>query len=266
MLFVYIFILLLFYQCAQTLIKHPLSKTIDKKMAVKMIIQIIIAAIFINSIQNLFLLEKRSKVIINIFAIFTFIIVIHNFLYYLNCRNEFDDISKLMLRMCIHFRIHQKLSPMLSEIGQDLSSDIKRKVEKIQQKMNQDSDGYELLEITSHYLMNSLIQVFIASEQIGNQHTDQQLYRLEEDIEMWIHQTFQYQFEEVKYIKRTYLLIFMSIGIAYFAQSMLIKSINISYISTYQNLIIYFFCGIFYCCIKVSNRFTYEWILKDECL
>ena len=114
--------------------------------------------------------------------------------------------------------------------------------------------------------MQSLISIFESSESVGFSQTDYQLKRIEQDIESWITQTKLYQEEERKLQNRLLLLFGLGLTIAYFAQNMLSRSLEVHTYNNYQILMLTFIASTLLAIIYASKRMKKKWILKAECL
>lgn len=177
---------------------------------------------------------------------------------------DFENLSQFMLRMCVFFRIHKMTLPTIIDARNGVDIKFQSIVDSIILKLEQGESVHILKEISNHYLLVSMVEVFEAAERVGTQSLDHQLERLEHDIEVWIAQTKRYQEEEMQLRKRMTYLIIMSIVVAYLAQSMLMHAIDVSSDPMYQYLVLGFLMGLLVLLVIMNKRSMSSWYLSEE--
>ena len=177
---------------------------------------------------------------------------------------DFDGLSQFMLRMCVFFRIHKMTLPTIIDARNGVDKRFQSSIDTMIQKLEQGESIHILKEISNHYLLVSMVEVFEAAERVGTQSLDHQLERLEHDIEVWIAQTKRYQEEEMQLRRRMTYLIIMSIVVAYLAQSMLMHAIDVSGDPMYQYLVLGFLMGLLVLLVIMNKRSMSSWYLSEE--
>lgn len=177
---------------------------------------------------------------------------------------DFDSLSQFMLRMCVFFRIHKMTLPTIIDARNGVDKRFQSSIDTMIQKLEQGDSVHILKEISNHYLLVSMVEVFEAAERVGTQSLDHQLERLEHDIEVWIAQTKRYQEEEMQLRRRMTYLIIMSIVVAYLAQSMLMHAIDVSNDPMYQYLVLGFLMGLLVLLVIMNKRSMSSWYLSEE--
>lgn len=177
---------------------------------------------------------------------------------------DFDSLSQFMLRMCVFFRIHKMTLPTIIDARNGVDKRFQSSIDTMIQKLEQGDSVNILKEISNHYLLVSMVEVFEAAERVGTQSLDHQLERLEHDIEVWIAQTKRYQEEEMQLRRRMTYLIIMSIVVAYLAQSMLMHAIDVSNDPMYQYLVLGFLMGLLVLLVIMNKRSMSSWYLSEE--
>lgn len=180
---------------------------------------------------------------------------------------EFEELSQYMLRICVYYRSHQKIYPALTDAMDGFNGKFKRKCEHVTQQFDSGVSLEEAMQtFEQHYLLKSLVKILESSESIGHLHSDAQLTRLEYDIENWIFQTKAYQLEEKKMRQRMILLFGVGLMISYFAQNMLLQSVDMKSHNTYQQLIFMFLGSNIIAVVMLSRRLCQSWYLSKEFL
>ncbi len=177
---------------------------------------------------------------------------------------DFDGLSQFMLRMCVFFRIHKMTLPTIIDARNGVDKRFQSSIDTMIQKLEQGESIHILKEISNHYLLVSMVEIFEAAERVGTQSLDHQLERLEHDIEVWIAQTKRYQEEEMQLRRRMTYLIIMSIVVAYLAQSMLMHAIDVSGDPMYQYLVLGFLMGLLVLLVIMNKRSMSSWYLSEE--
>lgn len=257
MIVLIIFILIVLSDLLDVIKEKPIRRQQDKNQFKKMCVQFLIVIMAVFVVGELFSLHMKYKVYILIMGLITYLLMINFSLKYLNEKQRFYDISQFMLRLCIYFRIYKKSQLTLEEASKDAPQWISKSLP---------SNVSSLYELIPHYLMQSLITIFDASERVGYLHTDHQLKRLEQDIETWIMQTQSHQQQELVLQKRLISLFGMGLLIAYLAQNMLNSAVAVHYHIPYQILVFMFLTLSLLGVIFAGKRLDKQWIIKEECL
>jgi len=252
-----IFILIVLSDVIEVLKENPIRRIQDKNQFKKLSIQFLVVVVTVIVVGQIFSLYLKYLIYILVMGIITYLLMINFSLRYLNEKQRFNDISQFMLRLCVYFRIYKKTQVTLEAASKDAPSWIKKELT---------GDLRTLHKLIPHYLMQSLIAIFDASEQVGYLHTDHQLKRLEQDIETWIMQTQSHQQQELTLQKRLMLLFGMGLLIAYLAQNMLDNALSVSHHMQYQQLVFLFLTLSLLGIIFSGKRLDNPWMLKDECL
>lgn len=255
-----IFLLVVSADILDILRHKPLKQAINKRTFHKLLLLFLMLLGFVGLIGRLFNLNFKYLTYLLFMCVLTFFIMVNFLLQHLTMQQKFMELSQFMLKLCIYFRIYQKTHLSVIETLKDAPKWI---VDVFDQGLIVSADLYQL---SDHYLMKSLVEIFDASETIGMLHADVQLKRLEYDIEVWMSQTRIHQKEAIKLLKRLMFLFVMGIGIAYVAQNMLATSTQIHTHVRYQ-WIVFTFLGMTLMGLLIAcKRLTQPWILKDECL
>jgi hypothetical protein len=211
-----------------------------------------------------FKLNTKSILYLCIMGVVSLLLVINFNFELVRHEMEFENLSQLMLRMCVFFRIHKMTLPTIVDAKMGVDRKYQKSMDGIIVKLEQGESIHILKKLSSHYLLASMVEVFDAAERVGTQSLDHQLKRLEHDIEVWISQTKRYQEEEMQLRKRMSYLIIMSIVVAYLAQSMLMHAIDVSSDPLYQYLILGFLMGLFVLVVLMNKRSMKSWYLSEE--
>lgn len=258
-----IFVLIVLSDILTVLKEKPFKSVTSKNEFHKQITQFVVIIVAVVFMGKLFNLITQYLIAVSIMGICCYVLVLNYHVHHVSEAQKFQDISQFMLRMCIYFRIYQKSTVTLLESSKDAPLWIRESCQKI---VDNSLSLQELLQILPHYLMQSMISIFESSESVGFSQTDYQLKRIEQDIESWITQTKLYQEEERKLQNRLLLLFGLGLTIAYFAQNMLSKSLEVHTYNNYQILMLTFIASTLLAIIYASKRMKKKWILKAECL
>lgn len=265
MILVVIFCLLVLTDIIEVLKTKQFRKNLDKKEFLQLTLIFVGSLFGIWFIANLFHLNMKYQIYLMVVVMVSVLLIFSYNLNYLKHKHDFEDLSQYMLRLCVYFRAHQKIQPSLLDAAQGFEGPFKKKVDQIAKDYETNNDFEKaIVDLSHHYLMKSLIEVFKSSEKVGHSHSDSQLIRLESDIEAWIYQTRAYQKEEEGLRNRMMMLFGIGIMISYFAQNMLMQSMEMQSHATYQ-LMIFSFLGANVMAITFLNRRVIEpWFLKKE--
>lgn len=192
----------------------------------------------------LFKLKWRYLVYLFIMSFLTGLMLLYYNLYYMFYRDEFYKLTQFVLRLSNYYRIYQKENLAFEKAGSDVSLEV-----------------YQ-----NHYLINSLMNIIKLGESVSHDKTKYQLRRIEEDIEIWLMDTDQYQKKERHYFNRLLGLFGFSLIIAYITQNMLHHIVDIYVLDMYQFLMLGFLSSILLVVLLAAKRLATSWILEEECI
>lgn len=265
MIIVIVFCLLVLTDILEIIKSQSFSKALDKRQLLNLCL-IFMGAIFgIYVLGNLFHLNTKNQVYLMIVVVISVLLILSYSLQYLKNKHDFDDLSQYMLRLCVYYRAHQKIHPSLLDAKSGFNNQFKKKVDQVLLDFETHGDfASAISHLSNHYLMKSLVEVFKSSEDVGHLHSTRQLIRLENDIENWIFQTKTYQKDEAQLRNRMLFLFGIGLLISYFAQNMLMQTLDMKTLGTYQTLIFVFLALNIFCVVFLSRRLCYSWFLKRE--
>ena len=218
-------------------------------------------------LSDLFHLQFKYKLYLLVIAFVSTLLIITYNLKNIQEHYEFENVSQYILRLCVYFRAHQKIYPSLIDAMDGFDDKFKSKCQKLLGAYEAGEPFSDIvLTLSNHYLMKSLAKILESSENVGHIHSEAQLVRLEYDVENWIYQTKTYQKEEIKLRNKMLLLFGVGLLISYFAQNMLMQSVDMQGLYTYQILIFSFLALNICAALYLSKRLTYPWVLRQEIL
>ncbi len=262
-----VFILILLSDIIEHLIKKPFRKNLDKRQFVQLGSLFVFSVFIIYLLGTMFHLNSKYLIYLSIEVILAVLLLISYNLNYLNHKHGFEDLTQYMLRLCVYFRAHQKIKPTLESAKEGFEGKFKKKLDQALIDFENSGDFMASMgDISDHYLYKSLLEIFKSSEEVGHSHSEHQLVRLEYDIENLIYQTQKHQKDEAGLRNKMVLLFGMGLLISYFAQNMLMSSVDMRAVLSYQKLMFYFLSGNILCILLLSKRLLHHWILDKEVL
>lgn len=239
-------------------------KASTRKRLIKGILNFILITGVMIAAGYYFKLNAKGIMFLCIMGVVSVLLIINFNFELVRHQLDFDGLSQFMLRMCVFFRIHKMTLPTIIDARNGVDKRFQSSIDTMIQKLEQGESIHILKEISNHYLLVSMVEVFEAAERVGTQSLDHQLERLEHDIEVWIAQTKRYQEEEMQLRRRMTYLIIMSIVVAYLAQSMLMHAIDVSGDPMYQYLVLGFLMGLLVLLVIMNKRSMSSWYLSEE--
>ena len=239
-------------------------KASTRKRLIKGILNFILITGVMIAAGYYFKLNAKGIMYLCIMGVVSLLLIINFNFELVRHQLDFDSLSQFMLRMCVFFRIHKMTLPTIIDARNGVDKRFQSSIDTMIQKLEQGDSVHILKEISNHYLLVSMVEIFEAAERVGTQSLDHQLERLEHDIEVWIAQTKRYQEEEMQLRRRMTYLIIMSIVVAYLAQSMLMHAIDVSGDPMYQYLVLGFLMGLLVLLVIMNKRSMSSWYLSEE--
>ncbi len=262
-----VFCLIVLTDIIHVLRHQKLHKEMDKNLFIQTVFLLALSMFGITLLSKLFHLQLKYIIYLSMVLCVSVLLLISFALQEVKMKREFEDISQYMLRVCVYFRAHKKIYLALIDAKTGFEGSFKVSCEKVVENYNMGvSLEDSMIQLTDHYLMKSLVEILDSSEHIGNMHSEAQLSRLEYDIEHWIFQTKSFQKEERKHRNKMLLLFLIGLVISFFAQNMLMQSIDMKNVSLYQKLMFVFLASNITAVVLLSRRLCQSWFLKKELL
>lgn len=267
MIVLIVFILVVLSDILSIIKEKQFRNNLDKMQFVQLITLFGGSLFGIYLLGNLFHLKLQFQVYLMVQIGVSVLVMFSYHLQFLQHKHEFEDLSQYMLRLCVYFRSFQKIQPSLLEAKKGFMGSFSKKLDEGLKRFEKKGDIQGAMGwISQHYLFHSLLEILSSSERVGHQHASNQLLRLEEDVESWIFQTKSYQKEEAQYRNRMMLLFGIGLAISYFAQNMLMQSMDMKALSVYQQLVFLFLALNILAILFLSKRLCHSWFLEREFL
>lgn len=265
MIYLFVFIAILFTEIKETIQKTSIKNL--KEELYSILFYTFVLLFLVNLLASIFSLNFKNQLYLSLIVLVSFVVVFNYHVKYLSNKINFENVSQLLLRLCIYFRVYNKIIPSFRESMKGFDEKFTKECQSILDDYEANGDfKASLSSLSNHYLVYSLAEIFESSEHIGHELSENQLVRLENDIEAWIFQTKQYQEEEKKMRNRMILLMVFGFVISYFAQKMLMNTVDLSSLNTYQHLIFVFLFLNIISFVLMYKRNTMSWFLSREAL
>jgi len=166
------------------------------------------------------------------------------------------------------FKHHPKLYFSFTEsqnlISGKLATSVEHWVQDLEQGRTLNDSATVFLQAYPHFVIGNLIHLMVAVELFGTQDYGLSLDIIQDDIEEWAEDTMMYKQMEKQQRNRIVLLSLFALIIAYFSQSMLMKTGLSTQVSLTDTALLIFMLMIQITLAMVQNLLSKRWIESSE--